>query len=129
MPFVQIKGTILSFEEFTTSPRKKRIVAHFSDGHGVVDLVWWNGAKYVYKNYHLGEEYLVFGKPGIFGGRYQFAHPDIEKLENVVLSEMGMQPYYITTELMKKSGLLSRQIEKITQMLVDKLNAQPLPET
>src|SRR3712207_7445901 len=46
MPFVQIKGTILSFEEFTTSPRKKRIVAHFSDGHGVVDLVWFRATQY-----------------------------------------------------------------------------------
>lgn len=129
MPFVQIKGKILSFEEFSQGPRRKRIVAHFSDGHGIVDLVWWQGGQYVYKTYKVGEEYIVFGKPGVFGGRYQFTHPDIEKAENLELSSMGMQPYYITTEKMKKSGLLSRQVEKITQILVEKIAQATLPET
>ena len=63
MPFVQLKGKILSFEEFATTPRKKRLVAHFSDGHGVVDLVWFRGVQYVSKTYQLGVEYIVFGKP------------------------------------------------------------------
>lgn len=129
MPFVQIKGKILSFEEFVTGPRKKRVVAHFSDGHGVVDLVWWQGAKYIYKTYKVGVEYIVFGKPTIFGGRYQFTHPEIEKADGVELSNMGMQPYYVTTDAMKKSGLLSRQMEKLTQTLVEKLSSSPLPET
>ena len=56
MPYVQIRGRILSFEEFAMGPRKKRIVAHFSDGHGVVDLVWFNGTKYVYSQYNTHEE-------------------------------------------------------------------------
>ncbi|MBR7087511.1 MAG: ATP-dependent DNA helicase RecG, partial [Prevotella sp.] len=98
MPFVQLRGKILSFEEFAMGPRKKRVVAHFSDGHGVVDLVWFNGAKYVYKQYKVGVEYIVFGKPGIFNGRFQFTHPDIDPAAELELSEMGMQPYYMTTE-------------------------------
>jgi ATP-dependent DNA helicase RecG len=129
MPFVQIKGKILSFEEFPMGAHRKRVVAHFGDGHGVVDLVWWQGAKYVYKTYKVGVEYVVFGKPGIYGGRYQFAHPDIEKAEDMELSSMGMQPYYITTERMKKSGLASRQIEKLTKILVEKVAKVELPET
>lgn len=129
MPFVQIKGRILSFEEFSMGPRKKRVVAHFSDGHGVVDLVWWQGTQYVYKSYKVQVEYVVFGKPTIFGGRYQFAHPEIEKAEDVTLSARRMQPYYITTDRMKKSGLLSRQMEKITQTLVEKIEQAGLPET
>ena len=48
MPFVQIKGRILSFEEFAQGARRKRVVAHFSDGTGVVDLVWFRGAQYIY---------------------------------------------------------------------------------
>ncbi|MDO4194713.1 MAG: ATP-dependent DNA helicase RecG [Prevotellaceae bacterium] len=129
MPFVQIKGRILSFEEFSMGPRKKRVVAHFSDGHGVVDLVWWQGTQYVYKSYKVQVEYVVFGKPTIFGGRYQFTHPEIEKAEDVTLSARRMQPYYITTDRMKKSGLLSRQMEKITQTLVEKIEQAGLPET
>ena len=121
MPFVQIKGRILSFEEFAMGARKKRIVAHFSDGRGVVDLVWFNGTKYVYQQYKEGVEYIVFGKPGIFNGRFQFTHPDIDKASELVLSEMGMQPYYMTTEKMKNGGLQSRALEKIIKTLLEKL--------
>ena len=127
MPFVQIKGKILSFEEFDMGKRTKRVVAHFSDGFGVVDLVWFRGAQYIYKTYKVGTEYIVFGKPTVFGGRYQFAHPDMDDATNLQLSEMGMQPYYGTTEKMKKCGMTSRAIEKITKTLVEKL--PPLPET
>ena len=129
MPYVQIKGKILSFEEYAMGARKKRIVAHFSDGFGVADLVWFNGAKYVYQDYKVGEEYIVFGKPSLFKDRYQIAHPDIEKAANVQLSEMGMQPYYITSEKMKNRGLTSRAMEKITKTLVTKIPQGAIPET
>lgn len=129
IPYVQIKGKILSFEEFVMSPRKKRIVAHFSDGFGVADLVWFNGSKYIYHEYKTGEEYIVFGKPSLFKDRYQIAHPDIEKAADVHLSEMGMQPYYITTEQMKNRGITSRAMEKLTKTLVSKIPQGSIPET
>lgn len=128
MPFVQIKGRILSFEEFEMGPRKKRVVAHFTDGHGVMDLVWFSGTQYVYKNYKVGVEYIVFGRPSVFGGRYQIAHPDIDLAKELQLSEMGMQPYYITTERMKKAGMSSRNIERLVKTMLQKI-ATPLPET
>ena len=127
MPFVQIKGKILSYEEFDTGKRNKRLVAHFSDGFGVVDLVWFRSSQYVMKTYKVGTEYIVFGKPTIFNGRFQFAHPDLDDASNLELSQMGMQPYYGTTEKMKKYGFSSRTIEKITKTLVGIL--PPLPET
>lgn len=128
MPFVQIRGRILSFEEFEMSARKKRVVAHFSDGRGVVDLVWFSGAQFVYKNYKVGEDYIVFGRPTIFNGRFQFSHPDIDRADDLQLSEMGMQPYYTTTELMKKRGMSSRSVEKIVKAMLLKLKDE-LPET
>ena len=127
MPFVQIKGKILSFEEFDTGKRNKRVVAHFSDGFGVVDLVWFRGAQYIYKTYKTDTEYIVFGKPSVYGGRFQFAHPDIDDAHTLQLSDMGMQPYYSTTEKMKKMGLTSRAIEKIAKTLIEKI--PELPET
>ena len=129
MPYVQIRGKILSFEEFSMGARKKRIVAHFSDGFGIADLVWFNGTKYIYQDYKTGEEYIVFGKPTLFKERYQIAHPDIEKAANVQLSEMGMQPYYITTEKMKNRGITSRAMEKLTKTLVSKIPQGAIPET
>ena len=128
MPFVQIRGRILSFEEYEMSARKKRVVAHFSDGRGVVDLVWFSGAQFVYKNYKVGEDYIVFGRPTVFNGRFQFSHPDIDRAADLQLSEMGMQPYYTTTELMKKRGMTSRSVEKIVKALLLKLKDE-LPET
>ena len=128
MPFVQVKAHILSFEEFDMGPRKKRIVAHATDGTGIVDLVWFVRAQQITKNYKVNTEYIIFGKPTVYGGRYQFAHPEIEKAEDLQLSEMGMQPYYITTEKMKKSGITSRTIEKITKSMLERIQSQ-LPET
>ena len=128
MPFVQIKGEILSFEEFDMGPRKKRIVAHVTDGTGFADLVWFVRAQQITKNYKVNTEYIILGKPTVYGGRYQFAHPEIEKAEDLQLSEMGMQPYYITTEKMKKAGVTSRTSERITKNMLERMTEQ-LPET
>lgn len=128
MPFVQIRGHMLGYDEYAMGARKKRIVGHFSDGHGVVDLVWFQGAQYIYKNYPIGKELIVFGRPTVYGGRYQFAHPDIDDASQLQLSDMGMQPYYMTTERMKKAGINSRAMEKMTKTLVTKL-PETLPET
>ena len=121
MSFVQIKGRILSFETFQMGVKKKRLVAHFGDGTGVVDLVWFSGTQYITKNFKVGIDYIVFGKPTIFGGRFQFTHPEIEKAENLQLSQMGMQPYYVTTEKMKNAGLTSRSMEKIAKAILTKM--------
>ena len=127
MPFVQVVGTILSFETFKMSARKERVVAHFSDGTGVCDLTWFNGGKYAKQNYRIGTEYLVFGKPTVFNNRINITHPDIDEASKVDTSAMGMQPYYNTTEKMKKMGLNSRAVERLTKTLIEKLPA--LPET
>lgn len=128
MPLVQIKGAIQGFEEFGEG-RKKRIVAHFSDGRDVVDLVWFGGKIWVYDNYKPGIEYIVFGKPQPYNGRYQFAHPDMEKASNLQLSTMGMQPYYITTQTMKDRGITSRAMEKMTKALVARIPQGSIAET
>lgn len=128
MPLVQIKGAIQVFEEFGEG-RKKHIVAHFSDGRDVVDLVWFGGKNWVYDTYKPGTEYIVFGKPQPYNGRYQFAHPDMEKASNLQLSTMGMQPYYITTQTMKDRGVTSRAMEKMTKALVARIPQGSIAET
>ena len=128
MPLVQIKGAIQVFEEFGEG-RKKRIVAHFSDGRDVVDLVWFGGKNWVYDTYKPETEYIVFGKPQPYNGRYQFAHPDMEKASNLQLSTMGMQPYYITTQTMKDRGVTSRAMEKMTKALVARIPQGSIAET
>ena len=127
MPYVQVTGRILSFESFAMGPRKERVVAHFTDGTGICDLTWFNGGKYAKQNYKIGTEYLVFGKPTVFNNRINFTHPDLDDASKVDISSMGLQPYYNTTEKMKKSGLNSRAIERLTKTLVERLPT--LPET
>ena len=128
MPYVQAVGRILSWDVFDMTPRKQRYVAHFSDGTGVMDLVWFNGGKYARQTYKVGEEYVVFGKPSVFSGRINIQHPDIESGEGLQLSEMGLQPHYNTTEKMKQSGLNSRGMERLTKTLVEKITEE-IPET
>ena len=129
MPFVQVKGHILSFETFKMSARKERVVAHFADDSGkVMDLTWFNGGKYAKQNYTIGKEYIVFGRPNVYNGRINVTHPDMDAADKLELSAMGMQPYYNTTEKMKKAGLNSRAIERLVKTLLDVLK-QPLDET
>ena len=128
MPFVQVVGRILSFETFEMGPRKERVVAHFTDGTGIMDLVWFNGGKYAKQNYKIGTKYLIFGRPGVFNNRIQVQHPDIDLAEKVEISAMGMQPYYNTTEKMKKAGMNSRAVERLVKTLLSVLK-DPLPET
>ena len=128
MPFIQVKGRILSFETFEMGPRKERVVAHLSDGTAVMDLTWFNGGKFAKKNYKVHTDYIVFGKPTVFNGRINVVHPDIDPADGFELDGLGLQPYYSTTEKSKKSSLTSRAIEKLTKSLVEKIGNQ-LQET
>ena len=127
MPYIQLKGRILSYESVGEG-RNKRLVAHFSDGTGIVDLVWFKGLKYVTGRYKVNEEYVVFGKPTIFNGRVNVAHPDIDSADGLVISSMGLQPHYNTTERMKRGGLNSHALEKLVKNALAMLQV-PLDET
>ena len=127
MPYIQLKGQILSFETIGEG-RQRRLVAHFSDGTGVIDLVWFQGIKYLMGRYKAHEEYIVFGKPTVFNGRINVAHPDIDPAKDLTLSTMGLQPYYNTTEKMKRAGLNSHALEKLMNNAFALLQGT-LPET
>ena len=127
MPHIQLKGEILSFET-AGEGRQRRLIAHFSDGTGIVDLVWFQGIKYLVGKYKVHQEYIVFGKPAFFNGRINIAHPDIDPVSDLKLSSMGLQPYYNTTEKMKRGFLNSHAIEKMMNTVVQQLR-EPLAET
>ena len=127
MPFIQLKGRIVRFEKVGEG-RGQRLVAHFTDGTGFVDLVWFNGIKYALEKYKLQQEYVVFGKPALFNRRFNIAHPDIDAIQDLRLSSMGLRPYYNTTDRMKRMQLNSAAMEKLMASLV-KLLKEPVPET
>ena len=128
MPYIQLRGQVLSFETFGEG-RQRRLVGHFSDGTGVVDLVWFQGLKFIEGKYKARESYIVFGKPTVFNGRINIAHPDIDPADELVLSNMGLQPYYNTTEKMKRSNLNSHAIEKLMKNLFVVLQREEIEET
>ncbi|MDR3119189.1 MAG: ATP-dependent DNA helicase RecG [Mediterranea sp.] len=127
MPYIQLKGKILDFETIGEG-RTRRLVASFGDDTGVIDLVWFQGIKFIRGKYKIGEEYLVFGKPNVFNGRINLPHPDMEDPAGMVLSNMGLRPYYGTTDKMKSNFLNSNVIEKMMATVVQQIQ-EPLPET
>ena len=128
MPYIQLRGRILSFETFGEG-RQRRLVGHFTDGTGVIDLVWFQGLKYIEGKYKANEEYIVFGKPTVFSGRINVTHPDIDPAADLKLSEMGLEPYYNTTEKMKRHSLNSHAVQKLMKNLFALLKEDAFDET
>ncbi|MFV0391969.1 MAG: ATP-dependent DNA helicase RecG [Paludibacteraceae bacterium] len=128
MAFIQVKGRIMQFEKVGEG-RKQRLSAIFSDGENVIELVWFQGVRFALEKYRTGVEYVVFGKPSLFNGRYNILHPELETPDLLPPPEqMGFQPFYNTSEKMKSNFLNSKAIQKIIYPLLQKLEAG-VPET
>ena len=127
MPYIQLRGRITSFDTLGEG-RTRRLVAKFSDGTGVVDLVWFKGLNYVTEKYRPDTEYIVFGKPTEFGHLYNIPHPDIDTPDKAEQIARGLTPYYNTTERMKRAFLNSRAMQNLEYTLLSGLN-WTLPET
>lgn len=128
MPYIQLRGKFLSFETFGEG-RQRRLVGHFSDGTGVMDAVWFQGLKFVMGKINAGVEYIIFGKPTVFGGRINVAHPDVDEADELTVGNMGLQPYYNTTEKMKRMLINSHAVEKLMRNLFHAIQREPFEET
>jgi len=117
MPHVQIKGRLRK-AELVGPPRKQRLVAHIHDDTGELELVWFKGAKWILKKLQPGVEYIVFGKPSLFGSKINMAHPEIEILSNFNKGSSFLQPVYPTTETLRRRYLDSKGISKLQKTLV-----------
>ena len=128
MPYIQLRGKFLSFETFGEG-RQRRLVGYFSDGTGVMDAVWFQGLKFVMGKIKAGVEYIIFGKPTVFGGRINVAHPDVDEADELTVGNMGLQPYYNTTEKMKRMLINSHAVEKLMRNLFHAIQREPFEET
>ena len=126
MSFVQIRGRIISFQA-EGSGRKKHLKALFSDGQGIMELVWFRGISYIEKQYKPGVEYVAFGSPQIFGSRWSMAHPELEKPDSVQAS-VAFYPCYHTSGDMKRARITSKQMVDFVATALAALRV-PLPET
>jgi ATP-dependent DNA helicase RecG len=127
--FYQIKGKILRFEK-KGEGNKSRLTAIFTDGQQTVELVWFKGAKYVIDKIKTNTEYVLFGQATTFNGKYSFAHPELELPTALPPAEqLGLQPYYNTSEKMKTNFLNSKALQKIIFSIIQDLPHTTISET
>lgn len=125
---VQLKGTISRLEEVGKG-RGKRLTAKFQDDSGTIDLIWFQGGKWIKNKLKSGVLYRVYGRPKLYGGVMNITHPEIIPFQQVA-QEKGLQPVYNSGEKLTKKGLNSRGIEKLTYNLAASLSGKvndPLP--
>ena len=125
--YVQIIGHITEWHTVGVGAAQ-RLTATFTDGRHTIELVWFKGIKYLKLERNV--QYLLFGKPSRFNHQYNFVHPELTPISKVK-PEMtkGLEPYYNTTEGMKRAGLNSKAIRNITSELIPLLRNYGVRET
>jgi ATP-dependent DNA helicase RecG len=127
MPMIQLKGFVKSIQEIGTG-HKKRLRAILHDGSNTLELVWFKGVKWVKSGLQEGKEYLVFGKPTLFNGKFNIAHPEIELYdEQGIYAKGALQPVYHASEKLNRYGLNSKGIEKLMKQLLLEIS-ETIPE-
>src|SRR5690606_33756954 len=124
MPYVQLRGRVVS-KELIGAGYKKRLVCHFEDGSGQIELVWFQGINWINERLKPGVEYVVFGKPNRFGSHFSIAHPEIDVV-SVASEKAGvLQPVYPLTERLRSrridNKVLSRLMQQLLLIAVDKI--------
>jgi ATP-dependent DNA helicase RecG len=122
-PYVQVIAR-LTHVDVLGDKRTKRLVAQAMDDTGTIELVWFQGIKWIEKTLIIGKAYVLFGKPGFFNGKAQMAHPEMELYSVDALQRKGnitLQPAYNSTEKMKQFSLDSKGILKLTEILIEQV--------
>lgn len=117
MPSVQVKGFIRAFETVGLGP-KKRLVGHFKDHNGEMELVWFKGQDWVLRQIKTGIEYVAFGKPNLFGSKFSMAHPELEVFTPAHERSSFLSPVYPLTEKLKAKFVDSKSISKFQKELL-----------
>ena len=115
---VQIIGKIINIKTVEFGRNQKRLVATFVDDTGQMELVWFQGHKWIRESLKLNEICVVFGKCTSFGNAFNMAHPEIELMsEHEQSLRSAMQPVYPSTETLTNRGISNRVINKLMQQL------------
>jgi ATP-dependent DNA helicase RecG len=126
--YIQIAGVLTDIEIIGVKAGR-RLIAHFRDSSGQIELVWFQGISWIQKMLQTGNSYLIYGKTGFYNGRPQIVHPEIEELtRDKQEGKSFLEPVYPTTEKLKARGLGGRQLAKLTQVLLGMIQDHDLPE-
>jgi len=126
--YLQIRGKVTDVQ-LAGQGRSSRLVVTLRDASGFIDLVWFQGINWVKDKFTSGSEWVVFGKPSLFNGRYNISHPEVETVAEFIAQPADpLHPIYNSSEKMKLNGLSTRAISKITRTLITQLKGL-IPET
>jgi ATP-dependent DNA helicase RecG len=115
---VQIVGKIINIKTVEQGKGRSRLVATFIDDTGQMELVWFQGQKWIRESIKINIPYVIFGKVSQFGATYNMAHPEMELLEEHKASlRSAMQPVYPSTEKLTNKGISNKVINKMMQQL------------
>ena len=128
--YVQIRGKVVSMKTVGVG-RQQRLTAEFSDGRDSILLVWFQGVQYFLDKIQKDKEYIIFGKPTVFGGRCQIAHPEMDTIESATKKHLtnGLMSMYNTSDKMKRNYLDSSGLRQIIMDELQNLKTSPLDET
>ena len=126
-PYVVLRGTIHDMHTIGEG-RSMRLTAQLRDNTGQIELVWFQGIKWIRESLKPDTEYIVMGKPSVFNGHINIAHPDLERADNETASNRKYIPIYSSTEKLKAKGLHTKGIAKLTEQLL-RLAEGRIPET
>lgn len=120
---VQIIGKIIHLK--TVEQKKgKRLVATFTDGERTMELVWFQGLKWIKEKLQINVQYVVFGKTNYFNGVYTMSHPEIEFLEDYKAQQKSvLQPVYPSSEKLSQRGITNRAIQKMMEQVLIETHA------
>lgn len=143
MPAVQMRGHFISFTTHGEGA-KMRLVGLFTDGTAKIEVLWFKQISKLKEAYHIGNEYIIFGKPTFFEGtqRWSIVHPEVDSA-TAPGAMQGLRGVYPLTETLRNRGVGSRQFhvwmqnllcsrpdiqEVLPQSVMQRLNLMPLRE-
>jgi len=126
--FVQIRGTLRRLEQLGEGS-KKRLVATIRDDSGSIELIWFTGISYLYKQFVIGQEYLIYGKLQSFRDQFSIPHPEMEPLLNENQSlPSSFYPMYSGIEKSSKVGIDNRFLRKVIKSIIERIQIEGFPE-
>lgn len=119
MPYIQLRGKITGYRT-AGHGKSQRLIAEFTDGTGIIELIWFQGVKWIRESVKTGKEYIVFGKPNEFQYSFNMVHPNVDEPDDSgTKMYLRIMPMYTVTEKMKARGLDSKAIMKLVNTLLN----------
>ena len=127
LPYMQFRGRFVSFAAHGEG-RRRRLNALFTDGTGTIEVVWFQRVKSIQETYHTGQEYVLFGKPEDYRGKFNLVHPEVDAVKPGTQPQGGLVGVYNLTEKLRNRNFTSRTMQKLVATLLESANVAAIPD-